>query len=68
MEASGKYSPEKFYLKAPNSFCFAFNLNVNFKKKKKKKGGGGRVPYKIVDFRLLLKSDLPHQSSGLPVS
>ena len=42
MEASGKYSPEKFYLKAPNSFCFAFNLNVNFKKKKKKKVGGGQ--------------------------
>ena len=54
-----------FISRLPTAFVL---LLISMSTLKKKGGGGGRVPYKIVDFRLLLKSDLPHQSSGLPVS
>ena len=57
-----------FISRLPTAFVLLLISMSTLKKKKKKKVGGGRVPYKIVDFRLLLKSDLPHQSSGLPVS
>lgn len=58
---SGKLDPKKFSSQDSQQllFCFVFNPVVNMKKKKKK-GKYCKIS-RFLDFRLLLKSDLPHQ-------